>query len=192
LLAEAAEEGDGVAEHGVVGIRVLHGAIEFAFDAGYGLEEKLAEVAESVGRLVRDALFGERGEDFAEDVVYVRDSVELAGKGGELGSELVGFEKLLLFAGVEDAEGRMAFFADHATGAAVGELAKTLIAVCVEGIGFHWKPQERKDLSAETRRAQRRSENGNFQECSSRPDIILQVVMLSQRVCSCQANFVSN
>jgi hypothetical protein len=34
---------------------------------------------------MRDALFRESGEDFAEDVVYVRDGVELAGKGSELG-----------------------------------------------------------------------------------------------------------
>jgi hypothetical protein len=43
-----------------------------------------------------------RGEDFAEDVVYVRDGVELAGKGSELGGWLLGFEKLLLFTGMED------------------------------------------------------------------------------------------
>ncbi len=78
-LAEAAEKGNGVAEHCVVGTRVLHGCIEFAFDAGYGLEEELAQVAKRVGGLVRDALFGESGEDFAEDVVYVRDGVEFAG-----------------------------------------------------------------------------------------------------------------
>jgi hypothetical protein len=37
-FAEAAKEGNGVAEHGVVGAGVLHGSIQFAFDAGYGLE----------------------------------------------------------------------------------------------------------------------------------------------------------
>ena len=78
-LLKAAKERNGVAEHGVVGARVLHGCIEFAFDAGYGLEEELAQVAKRVGGLVRDALFGESGEDFAEDVVYVRDGVEFAG-----------------------------------------------------------------------------------------------------------------
>ncbi len=35
---------------------------------------------------MRDALFGQGGEDFAEDVVYVGDRVELAGKGSELSS----------------------------------------------------------------------------------------------------------
>ena len=44
LLAEAPEKGNGVAEHGVVGARVLHGSVDFAFDAGYGLEKELAEV----------------------------------------------------------------------------------------------------------------------------------------------------
>ncbi len=58
LLAEAAEKRDGVAEHGVVGAGVLHGAVEFAFDAWYGLEKELAEVAEGGGGLVGDALFG--------------------------------------------------------------------------------------------------------------------------------------
>ena len=127
LLAEAAKKGNRVAEHGVVGAGVLHGSIEFAFDAGDRLEEELAEVAKSVGGLMRDALSGESGEDFAEDVVDVGDGVELAGKGSELGGELVGFEKLLFFAGVEEAESRMALFAEHATAAAIGELAKTLV-----------------------------------------------------------------
>ena len=81
-------------------------------------------------------------------MVYVRDGVEFAGKGGELRSELVGFEKLLLFASVEDAKGGMAIFAEHAAGAAVGELAETLVAVWIGGIWVHWKPQERMDLPA--------------------------------------------
>jgi len=84
LLAEPAEKRDVVAQHGIVGAGMLHGGIEFAFDAGYGLEEELAEVAKGFGGLVRDALFGQGDEDLAEDVVYVRDSVELAGKGSEL------------------------------------------------------------------------------------------------------------
>src|SRR5258708_15881665 len=58
LFAEFAEKRDGVAEHGVVGAGVLHGAVEFAFDAWYGLEKELTEVAEGGGGLVGDALFG--------------------------------------------------------------------------------------------------------------------------------------
>jgi hypothetical protein len=72
LLAEAAEKRDVVAQHGVVGTGVLHGCVEFAFDAGDGLEEELSEVAEGFGGLMRDALFGQGGEDFAEDVVLCR------------------------------------------------------------------------------------------------------------------------
>jgi hypothetical protein len=57
-LAETAEKRDVVTEHGVVGTGVLHGRVEFTFYAGDGLEEELAEVAEGLGGLVRDALFG--------------------------------------------------------------------------------------------------------------------------------------
>jgi len=134
LLAETAEKGNRVAEHGVVGAGVLHSCIEFAFDAGYGLEEELAEVAEGVGRLVRDAFFCESSKDFAEYMVYVRDGIELAGKGGKLRRELVGFEKLLFFTGVEDAESGMALFAEHTAGATVGELTETLVAVRIERV----------------------------------------------------------
>jgi len=42
LLAEAAEQRDVVAQHGVVGAWMLHGGVEFAFDAGDGLEQELA------------------------------------------------------------------------------------------------------------------------------------------------------
>ncbi len=134
MLAETAEKRDVVTEHGVVGTGVLHGRVEFTFYAGDGLEEELAEVAEGGGRLARDAFLGESGEDFAEDVVDVGDGVELARKGGKLGSELVGFEKLLFFAGVKDAESGMAFLSGHAAGAAVRKLAKTLVAVWIVGV----------------------------------------------------------
>jgi hypothetical protein len=132
LLAELAEKRDVVPKHGIVGAGMLHGCIEFVFDAGDGLKKELAEIGKRVGGLVRDAFFGESGEDFAKYVVYVGDGVELAGQGSELGGELVGFEKLLLFAGVEDAEGGMVVFAEHATGAAIGELAETLVSVGIE------------------------------------------------------------
>jgi hypothetical protein len=108
---------------------MLHGRVELTFDAWDRLEKQLAEVAEGGGGLLGDAFFGERGKDFAKDVVYVGDGVEFTGKGGKLRSELVGFEKLLFFAGVEDAESGMVFLAEHAAGAAIGELAETLVAV---------------------------------------------------------------
>jgi hypothetical protein len=129
LLTEAAEKRDVVAKHGVVGAGVFYGCVELTFHAGDGLEEELAEVAESGGGLLGDAFFGESGEDFAEDVVYVGDGVEFAGKGGKLGGELFGFDELLLLAGVKDAESRMPILAGHAAGTAIGELAKTLVAV---------------------------------------------------------------
>jgi hypothetical protein len=68
---------------------MLHGCVDFAFNGGYRLEQELAEVVEGGSCLVRVAFFGESGEDSAEDVVYVRDGVELAGKGSEVGGELV-------------------------------------------------------------------------------------------------------
>ena len=123
-----------MAEHGVVGAGVLYGSIQFVFDAGDGLEEELAEVAKRLGGLVGDAFFGQSSEDFAEDVVYVGDGVEFAGKGGELCSELVGFEKLLFLAGVKDAERGMVLLAEHTAGAAVGKLTKTLVAVRIERV----------------------------------------------------------
>ena len=42
MFAETAEKGNGVAEHGIVGAGVLHGCVEFVFDARDGLEEELA------------------------------------------------------------------------------------------------------------------------------------------------------
>jgi len=53
-------------------------------------------------------------------------------------------ETLLLFACVVDAERGMAFLAKHAAGAAVGGLAKTLVAVWIERVSLHLEPQERK------------------------------------------------
>jgi hypothetical protein len=38
LLAEAADKGKGIADHGVVGTRMPHGSINFIFYGGYGLE----------------------------------------------------------------------------------------------------------------------------------------------------------
>ena len=78
--------------------------------------------------------FSARAAKTLPRMVYVRDGVEFAGKGGELGRELFGFEKLLFFTGVEDAESGMALFAEHTAGATVGELTETLVAVWVERI----------------------------------------------------------
>ena len=78
--------------------------------------------------------FSARAAKTLPRMVYVRDGVEFAGKRGKLGGELFGFEELLFFAGVEDAESRMALLAGHAAGAAIGELAETLVAAWIEGI----------------------------------------------------------
>ncbi len=58
LLAEFAEKRDGVAEHGVVGAGVLHGAVELTFHARDRLEKELAQVTEGGGGLLGDAFFG--------------------------------------------------------------------------------------------------------------------------------------
>ena len=134
MFAESTEKRDVVAKHGVIRAGMLNGSVELTFYAGDGLEQQLAQIAEGIGGLMRDAFFGEGGEDFAEDVVYVGDGVELAGKGGKLSSKLFGFEALLLFACVVDAERIMALFAKHAAGTAVGELAETLAAVWIDWI----------------------------------------------------------
>jgi hypothetical protein len=85
LLAEATEERDVVAAHGIVRAGVLQGSVELALHAGNRLQKELAEVAEGVRGLVGDTFLGQGGEDFAEDVVYVGDGVEFAGKRGKFG-----------------------------------------------------------------------------------------------------------
>ena len=161
-FAEAAEEGDVVAEHGVVGSGVLHGGVEFVLYAGDGLEEELGEVAEGVGGLVGDALFGQGGEDFAEDVVYVRDGIELAGKRSELGGQFLGLKLLLLFARVMDAERGMAFFAEHAAGAAVGGLVETLVAVGIGGVWVHGNLEREEGFHHREHRAHRGNQEQYF------------------------------
>jgi hypothetical protein len=113
---------------------MLHRLVDLILDARIVWSRKLAKVAECGGRLVADAFFGESGEAFAEDVVNVRDGGELTGKGSELRGELVGLERLLLFACAMDAEGRMGLLAKHATGAAIGGLTNTLVTIGIERI----------------------------------------------------------
>jgi len=156
LLAEAAEERNVVAKHGIVGAGMLHGGIELVFDAGNGLEQELAEIAERFGGLVGDAFLGERGEDFAEDVVYVGDGVEFAGKGSEFGGELFGFKALLFFASVVDAERGMALLAKHAAGTAVGGLAETPVAAGTVGVWIHWNLKKEQLLTLRGRARARR------------------------------------
>ena len=121
------EVGNDVANDEVVGAGIAGGAVDFAFDLGHGLKQKLAQVSESVGSSVRDAFVGEGVEDLAQDVVYVDSGDVLAGDGGELCGQVVGFADLLLFLGVEGAQRRVISFAKHAAAAAVGDLAKAAV-----------------------------------------------------------------
>src|SRR5260370_35136171 len=100
-----------MAEHGVVGTGVLYGSMQFAFDAGDGLEEELAEVAKRVGGLGGGACFGQSRGDFAGGGVYFGGGGELAGKGGKLRRYLFGLKKLLLLPRVGDAGSVMTGFA---------------------------------------------------------------------------------
>ena len=104
---------------------------------GDGLKKKLAEVGEGGRMAGKDAAVGQGLEDFGQDVVDVRAIVEVAGEGSEFLAEFVGFEELLFFADVEGAKARMAFHAEHAAAATVGELALTEIVACFGRAGVH-------------------------------------------------------
>ncbi len=109
-LVKALEKRDGVAEHGVIGARMIDRSVYLAPDSGHGLEQELAEIAKCVGGAVRDAFFGESVEDFAEDVIDVGHGIELAGEGGKFLSQLVGCKELLFLGSVEDTARAIAFF----------------------------------------------------------------------------------
>ena len=94
----------------------------FVLDITEGVEQEVADVSEDGGVAGRNAVLGEGGEELAEDKVDVGGGQEVAGeRSGELGTESLGYEELLLLAGVEEAEGGMVLIAEHATLAAVGE-----------------------------------------------------------------------
>jgi hypothetical protein len=96
---------------------------ELLFDVGEGGEQDLAEVGECGGFAEGDAVLCGGDEEFAEDVVDVGGGEKIALEGcGDLGAQALGLEELELFAGVEDAEAGMGGGAEHAAGAAVGEL----------------------------------------------------------------------
>jgi hypothetical protein len=98
------------------------GVDNFVADQGDGLEKKLADVGQQGGVAGREAVLGDGGEEFAEDVVDIGGSVKVAGKrSGEVPAEAFGFEELALGAGVEDAEEGVILVAGHAALAAVGE-----------------------------------------------------------------------
>ena len=95
---------------------------------GKTLEEKLGNVGEGDGIAVRDAVLGDKGKEFSQDVVDVAGGLEFARKGDELASGLIRGQELLFAAGVENAQGAVLAPAGHAAGAAVGEgkLAKAV------------------------------------------------------------------
>jgi hypothetical protein len=118
---------EGLAEHVFPGAEVMSGG-EFLLDLGEGAEEELADVGECGGVAGRNAIVGEEGEEFSQDVVEVIGGLEVAGEGGELGADAVQFEELLFLASVDKAERGMGIETEHAALAAVGESVLTTIA----------------------------------------------------------------
>src|SRR6266481_5388427 len=85
------------------------------------VEEKLSEIGEVFGAAGGNAAVGYEIEEFAEDVVAVGGGAELAGDGFEFLADFFLREELLLFAGVDEAEGSVGLVTEHAALAAVGE-----------------------------------------------------------------------
>lgn len=108
---------------------------ELLFDVGEGGEHDLAHVGEGEGFADGDAVLGDGDEEFAGDVVDVGGGEEAAVEGGgDFVAEALGLEELKFLAGVEGAERGMGRVAQHAAGAAVGELE--LAAESVAGAGI--------------------------------------------------------
>ena len=101
------------------------------------MEHDLAEVAEGGGLLLGDAVLGQCGEDFTEDVDDVGAGDEVSGEGGgDFSAELPGFEELKFGLGVEGTEIGVPRMAQHAAEAAVGEWELTEISVRLIGTFF--------------------------------------------------------
>src|SRR5213082_3557981 len=114
-------KGDGVALHGFPGFVLVLEAV-FGLELVERLEQELGDEGEVGGDARRDAVLRDGFEQFAEDEVDVGGGHEAAGeRGGELRAEAIGFEKLTLGAGVENAERGMIRLAQHAAEASVGE-----------------------------------------------------------------------
>jgi hypothetical protein len=128
------------------------GGDDFAFDQRKAVEEELSDIGEGGGMARGNAVVGERDKEFAEDVVEVVGGAEFAGEGDELGAHAVGFEELLLPAGVEEAERGVPVPAEHAAGATVGggELAargngaRRGFLSAVSGFRFHGSLKEKR------------------------------------------------
>jgi hypothetical protein len=115
-------------EGGCVGYRFCP-MFEFVLEAKLLLhqgdrgEQGLAEVGEVGGFAKGDAVLGDGDEEFAEDVVDVGGSEEIAVEGrGNFLAETLGLDALEFLPGVEGAEGWMGRAAEHAAAAVVGKL----------------------------------------------------------------------
>jgi hypothetical protein len=97
--------------------------LEFLLQEGDRSEQSFAEVGEVGGFAEGDAVLGDGDEEFAEDVVDVGGGEEIAVEGcGDFFAEALGLDALELLAGMEGAEGRMGWAAEHAAAAVVGKL----------------------------------------------------------------------
>jgi hypothetical protein len=125
-------EGRGIGEWGGVVEDLLPvvefvGEREFFFYVGEAREHNLAEIGEDGGFARRDAVLGNGGEEFAEDVVDVGGGEEIAvERSGNFVAETLGLEELELLPGVEGTEDGMSRGAQHAAEAAVGEVKLAL------------------------------------------------------------------
>jgi hypothetical protein len=94
--------------------------IEFTFERGKALQEKLADVGQCGGRTNRDAIACDGAKESAEGGIDIVVGIKAAAPGGEHGGNLFAFNELELFAGVEGAEGGMWRPAKHAAAASIG------------------------------------------------------------------------
>jgi hypothetical protein len=106
----------------------------FLGDCGHGIEHDLAEIGEGGGLFLGNAVLGEGGEDFAEDVDYVGAGDEVTGEGGgDFCAQLTGLENLEFGLGVEGTQLGMLGMAKHEAAAAVGEWELTKFVVGLIG-----------------------------------------------------------
>jgi hypothetical protein len=118
----------------------------FFFGHRQGVKHDLSEVGQSRSGALGDAVLGQSGEDFAHDVVDVGGGEEIAGVGGsDLCAKVVGFQELLLIAGMKGAEGGVIDLAEHAAAAVVGEGVLAEFGVIGACFG-HWRSPLKEDF----------------------------------------------
>ena len=122
-------ETDGIAEHFVPLVEIVL-KVELFFDHGKREEHELSNISEGVAGTGGNAVLAYGGEELAQDVVDIRGGEEVTRDGGSnFGAEPLGFEELLLFAGVKDAESRMAGGPRQTTTAAIGSFKSAAIGL---------------------------------------------------------------